>query len=187
MMLVMFPCPPLPIVGAMIENEPTQMSSHDSLAFCADVTARRADRAGNEQRAHMQFTLTSQYMDAMLKCINSEKTNTSAVVNMYWIMCDFTRRYTQLYFPEAQMDIRFAGMDSVSTNVKRRACEWLAARQYVDGEMEGARAGDHIAKDMEQIYWECALLISRTWFAMGEGGPPEPTMRPDLVGSDSFL
>lgn len=149
MMLVMHPCPPLPIVGAIVNGQAEHGDSHDSLAFCIDVVARRADEKENGLRKEAQTAWIAAYLHAL-----------RGATDVYDVMCDFTRLYIQSYFPRASMDIRFARIEDIHPKMQRSVCEWLAARQIVDLGKEDARAEDHYHKIPAQLYAECASLIS---------------------------
>ena len=155
MMMVMHPCPPLPIVGAVINGRPHHADSHDSLAFCIDIVARRGDERENRSREEAQTAWVGAYVQT-LRALGPRQ-------NVYDVMCDFTRLYIQSYFPRANMDIRFAPIEDIHPRMQQRVCEWLAARQIVDLDKEDARAEDHYHKTPTQLYAECASLISGRW------------------------
>ena len=154
MMMVMHPCPPLPIVGAIIGGEAEHMSSHDSIAYCIDIAARRGDQRDNAAREEAQGAWVGQYVRTLRGC---------APERVYDVMCDFTRLYIQTYFPRVRLDVRFARIEDMHPSMQQRVCEWLAARQMVDLDKADARAEDHAHKTPAQLYAECASLISGSW------------------------
>lgn len=156
-MMVMHPCPPLPIVGAIIDGEAEHADSHDSLAYCIDVAGRRGDAKDNATREEAQRAWVGEYMKTL------RLANTGISYHVYDVMCDFTRLYIQSYFPRANLDVRFAPMESIHPRMQRRVCEWLAAREIVDLNSESARAEDHYHKSLAQLYTECASLILGSW------------------------
>ena len=167
MMMVMHPCPPLPICGGEIDGEidgePQQTSSHDALSFCVDLSARRNDVAWNNERAVIHQAWIDMYMRRLMEHHTAGLAFPGHEEVTYAIMSDFTRIYIQSYFPRSNMDIRFAPLDSATNPMRALVCQWLAARQIVDEERADAREEDHAHKSTSQLYAECALIIIKSW------------------------
>lgn len=148
MLLVAFPCPPLPLVSQRVEGEEKVSSSHDALSFCIDATARINDPKRNHQREALQEKLVANFHKQI-----------ELGFDLHATMTTFTRAYMQSYFPEKFMDARFLPFDYADNELLMRVREWLAAREIVSGN-EFASSKDHEWKDPHHLYRDCAKAAS---------------------------
>lgn len=133
MIMVLFPCPPLPMLASRLDGAPAVMSSHDLMAKLMDEAARRGDERGNERRKEVQEALTKAYTERL-----------GLEADPWDCMCAFTRAYLDSYFPGAIRDVRIVPCDATPTHIEHRVREWVAAREILGGKQQ-ARALDHCA------------------------------------------
>lgn len=128
-LMVLFPCPPLPMIGGRIDGSPAIFSSHDLLAKLIDEVAQRNDQRSNEKRKEMQESLTRAYLRFLEEKDEEE----------HWeVMCNFTRLYMNSYFPGAIRDVRIVEQGSTPLHIEQRVREWMAAREIVGGNSEAS-------------------------------------------------
>ena len=144
MMMVAFPCPPLPMISQRVQGEEKLSSSHDALSMCIDAVARMENPERNAIREQTQERLIANYHSYL-----------DSGMDLHHTMTSFTRAYLQSYFPEKQMDIRFLPFDYADSYILKNARGWLAAREIVGGN-ELAKAKDHEWKSPEHLYRDCA-------------------------------
>lgn len=145
MILVAFPCPPLPMEGSG-----RFVNSHDMLAYLIDVAARREDKADNAKREKNQEVLMVQYEKDMKLCRSETET---------WnAMTMFTRQYMMTY-SVIMHEARFLPFDAITPPLKKQLCSWLAAQHILQGD-------DHVCGSMFEhldawpLYLRCINVIN---------------------------
>ena len=155
MLLVLFPCPPLPVLGKQLDGDDAVANSHDILARLVDEVARRGDEKANKTRMKKQEALSLWYTTSLA--------GVRTVSAVWTVMTTFTRGYCDLYFPDATRDMRFLPYDCTPDAILERVREWVAARHILAGNPD-AKASDHSHKDASVLYGDAriAALIQAT-------------------------
>lgn len=172
-MAVLSPAAP---VGVLVDNledaegtpiDRPQMSSHDAYGMCMDIVARIGDDRANRERMRTQTEIYRAYREALLavavpKDLDSadpaEVRQVGACV--YNLMCGYTHANLTAYFPRCRtMRFAFVPIEGLDNTLRARVCQWLAAREILQGQNPEASAVDHGFKDLFRVYCECAAII----------------------------
>lgn len=135
MVMVAFPCPPLPMLGTNGDGEEAEVNSHDFLSMLMNTAALRADAKADRAREEAQARLTAAYLAALRDANNPLHT-----------MQAFTRDYMATYGPVA--DVRFRS--GASQRIEEQQHAWLRA-QYILRDREVEDVGDWVRQTVEVL------------------------------------
>lgn len=120
MILVAFPCPPLPMEGS-----DRFVNSHDMLAYLIDVAARRNNPAENAQRQEKQHALTHEYFRSLGDCVSEQDT---------WNAMTFFMRQYMMTYHILMHESRFLPFDALTPPLRKQVCSWLASQHILQGD-----------------------------------------------------
>ena len=100
-LLVLFPCPPLPIMAGRKDGREAIANSHDFLATIIDETAQRNDSAANAKRMMRHKDLINALMNDLQPCTSMQL--------MWPVLCRDIRNRLATPFQATRLPIRTSG------------------------------------------------------------------------------
>ena len=186
MMLTDFRCPPLPMVGQLVEDgSGTVINSHDLMATFVAQAFRHSDETKNNVRRQIQEALRDRYMRELAE-------DQGPFERTYSIMARHTREYLATYLlgtPFSVHDLHVLPPDQITPRIAKeidhygRALQIMAAGASADGVVLGAPVLDYGSQDVVQT-----LLVRCARSAVEyekEGVVEEPVLKRMRNGVDA--
>ena len=174
MVLAVFPCPPLPLIG--LQNRAgdecdllvgTDFSSHDLIAQFMQLAMRLGTDDQHAQRRIQQTECLQRYITSMQGVIDPD-TMVCDVPRAYEAMCTYTRDHIMSYVQwccnaNASMDIRFIPYQNVCTGdtVQMRTVDHARAQARLYRTQHETTASEPAAETcMPQPFWDYPTLLT---------------------------
>ena len=148
MVMVEFPCPPLPVLGSRMEDGASAvLNSHDVLCTLMATAFKMGDAGVNARREARQRELEMRYREAVAA-------GTGDFDRVYGAMALFTHEYIQSYVLH-DMPIRVLELDRATPAIRAQIQGYTRARAVLGG--APLTAGD--LRDLRSCVRECAALL----------------------------
>ena len=148
MVMVEFPCPPLPVLGSRMEDGASAvLNSHDVICTLMATAFKMGDAGVNARREARQRELEMRYREAVagMGCDDFDR--------VYGAMALFTHEYIQSYVLH-DMPIRVLELDRATPAIRAQIQGYTRARAVLGGAPSGDLPGD-----LRSCVRECAALL----------------------------